>query len=203
MRCEAPVLMVDPDPVGVERALVAGELACPGCLGELRPWARVPRRLREHAADRRVWLRRSRCRACRVTHVLLPVMALARRLDLVEVIGAALAAKAAGAGHRRLAEELGVPPTTARGWLRRFAARAGPIREHFTRLAHALDPELGSICPRGSPAADALEAIGMAAAAAARRLGPAASPWQFAAGATGGLLLAAPSNTSAPFPAVG
>jgi Domain of unknown function (DUF6431)/Homeodomain-like domain len=201
VRCEAPVLMVEPDPVRVERVLAAGELACPGCRGELRPWGWVPRRLRERAADRRVWWRRSRCRACGVTHVLLPVVALARRLDLVEVIGAALAAKAAGVGHRRLAEELGVPPTTVRGWLRRFAARAGPIREHFTRLAHALDPELGPICPRGSPVADGVEAIGMAAAAAARWLGPAASPWQFAAGAAGGGLLAAPSNTSAPFPA--
>jgi hypothetical protein len=200
MRCEAPVLMVEPDPAGVERALVAGELACPGCRGELRPWGRAPRRLRDLEQDRPVGVRRSRCRACRVTHVLLPVVALARRRDLAEVIGAALQARATGWGHRRIAEELVLPPTTVRGWLRRFLAQAGPIRDHFTRLAHGLDPALGPICPRGSPAADAVEAIGVAAAAATRRLGPAASPWQFAAGATGGLLLAA-GNTSGLFPA--
>ena len=136
-----------------------------------------------------------------MTHVLLPVAALARRRDLVEVIGAALQAKAAGMGHRPIADLLLVPRSTVRGWLRRFVARAGPIRDHFTRLAHGLDPALGPVCPRGSPAADAVEAIGVAAAAAARRLGP-ASPWRFAAGATGGLLLAASaSNTSGLFPA--
>ncbi|HEV8167262.1 MAG TPA: DUF6431 domain-containing protein [Actinomycetota bacterium] len=193
--------MVEPDPAGVERALLAGGLACPGCRGELRPWGRAPRRLRDFEADRPVGVRRSRCQGCRVTHVLLPVVALARRRDLAEVIGVALAAKAAGAGHRRIADELVLPPTTVRGWLRRFTVGAGPIRDHFTRLAHGLDPGLGSICPRGSPVRDAVEAIGVAAAAAARRLGPAASPWQFAAGATGGLLLAAGSNTSGLFPA--
>jgi hypothetical protein len=205
----APVLMVEPDPGRVERALVAGELACPRCKGELRPWGRVRRLLRDLEACRRVWLRRSRCRVCRVTHVLLPAVALARRRDLVEVIGAALASKAAGAGHRPIADLLVVPRSTVRGWLRRFAAGAGPIREHFTRLAVVLDGELGPICPRGSPLADAVEAIGMAAAAAARRLGPQASPWQLAAGATAGRLLAmppgsvgTPGNTSGLFPVV-
>jgi hypothetical protein len=185
--------MVEPDPGRVERALVAGELACPCCKGELRPWGRVPRRLRGVQVQWRGWLRRGRCRICRVTHVLLPVIALARRRDLVEVIGAALVAKAAGSGHRPIADVLLVPRSTVRGWLRRFAAQAGPIREHFTRLAMVLDGELGPITPRGSALGDAVETIGVAAAAAARRLGPASLPWWFAAGATWGRLLAWPS----------
>ena len=207
MWCEAPVLMVEPDPARVERALVAGELACPGCAGELRPWGRVPRWLRL-GVEWRGWLRRGRCRGCRATHVLLPVACLARRRDLVGVIGAALQAKATGTGHRPIADLLLVPRSTVRGWLRRFATRAGAIREHFTCLALWLDPRADPPQPRGSPLADAVEAIGVAAAAAVRRLGPATSPWQFASGATAGRLLVMPSagtasNTSGLFPAVG
>jgi len=127
-----------------------------------------------------------------VTHVLLPVVALARRLDVAELIGGALLAKASGRGCRAIAGELGLPPTTVRGWLRRFAERAELVRSHFTRLAHELDPALGGIEPRGSPTADALEAVGVAAAAAVRRLGP-GPVWWFAAGASGGRLLAAGS----------
>jgi hypothetical protein len=56
-----------------------------------------------------------------VSHVLLPVFALLRRADLVEVIGAALSAKAAGVGARTIAVGLGRPVETVRGWLRSFA----------------------------------------------------------------------------------
>ena len=45
--------------------------------------------------------RRVRCRGCRRTQVLLPASVLLRRADAVTVIGAALLAKAGGAGHRR------------------------------------------------------------------------------------------------------
>jgi hypothetical protein len=51
--------------------------------------------------------------------------------------------------------------------------------------------------PRGSPLIDAVEAIGVAAVAAARRLGAHTGAFQFASGASGGRLLC---NTSAPFP---
>lgn len=114
------------------------------------------------------------------------------------MIGLALLAKAAGRGHRSIAVELGVPATTVRGWLRRLAERAEQVRGHFTRLAAWLDPQAGPITARGSPFGDALEAIGTAAVAAARRFGPGLGPWEFASGATGGRLLC---NTSTPFPA--
>jgi hypothetical protein len=129
--------------------------------------------------------------------VLLPGVALLRRVDLAQVIGQALLAKAQGRGHRVIAGELGVPATTVRGWLRRFAERAELVRAHFTRLVVWLDPQAGPVCPRGSPVADAVEAIGTAAVAAARRFGPGLGPWGFASGATGGRLLC---NTNPPFP---
>ena len=192
------MLIVAADPVRVEQDLGAGMLGCPGCGGVLGRWGFARRRrLRDLAGWLEVRPRRGRCRACRATHVLLPSVALGRRLDLACVIGQALLAKAHGVGHRAIAAELGVPATTVRGWLRRFAARAELVRGHFTRLAVWLDPQAGPICPRGSPLADAVEAIGTAAVAAARRLGPALGPFEFASGATGGRLL---GNTNAPFP---
>jgi hypothetical protein len=59
-----------------------------------------------------------------VTHVLLPLVALLRRADAATVIGTALALKAAGWGHRRIADRLVRPSGTMRWWLRRFAGRA-------------------------------------------------------------------------------
>ncbi|MGH9116323.1 MAG: DUF6431 domain-containing protein [Acidimicrobiales bacterium] len=183
--------MVGTDADEVERDLVGGNLACPECEGELRPWGFARwRTLRDRGTERRVRPRRSRCRRCRKTHVLLPIVALLRRRDLAAVIGEALRRRhLEGVSRREVAEFAGVHPDTARGWLRRFAARAEAIRVHFTALVHRLDPEIPPIEPRGSPAADALEAIGVAAAAATRRLGP-APLWDFVAAASGGLLLA-------------
>lgn len=84
--------------------------------------------------------RRSRCSGCGSTHVLLAADCRRRRRDGVEVIGAALVARAAGHGHRRAARELNVHPSTVRGWLRRFRAGAEANRSFFTALAHSLDP---------------------------------------------------------------
>jgi hypothetical protein len=123
----------------------------------------------------------------------LPEDTLARRRDAVEVIGAALTAKAAGSGHRSVAAELGREPSKVRRWFRRFASMAEEIRAHFTRWAHALDPVLGPVVPTGSAFADAVEAIGMAAMAAVRRLGP-RPPWPLASVMSGGGLLATRSD---------
>ncbi len=195
------MLMVDNDAGVVENDLAGGLLACPACDGgRLGPWGWARARvLRRGGVEERWRPRRSRCGSCGVTHVLLPVRSLWRRRDGVEVIGAALVAKAAGVGHRRIAADLGVPATTVRGWLRRFEARAGFLRGQFMALAHLLDRDLGRVEPRGSPVADALEAIGVAASAAARRSGP-GSVWWFVAGASAGMLLA---NTNSPFPVLG
>jgi hypothetical protein len=126
--------------------------------------------------------------------VLLPAGALSRRADLAEVIGAALAAKAAGAGHRRIAGWLSRPAETVRGWLRRFAVLAPGWRVLFTGVlvAAGIDPVLPA--PAGSGFADAVAVIVVAASASAGRwpvLGS-VSPWVFASAVTGGALLAPP-----------
>jgi transposase-like protein len=184
------VLIVGVDPVVVEADLVAGRLVCPVCATSLRRWGWArERELRSRAGTRRFRPRRGLCTGCGSTHVLLPEDGLARRRDAVADIGDALVAKAAGSGHRPIAARLGVPAATVRGWLRRFGAMAERIREHFTRWAVALDPMLGPVAPAGSAFADAVGAIGAAAAAAVRRLGP-RPPWRLASSLTGGGLLA-------------
>jgi len=190
------VLIVGVDPAVVETDLMAGRLSCPGCGGGLRPWGQARRReLRARAGTRRFRPRRSRCADCGTTHVLLPEDGLIRRRDATVDIGDALVAKAAGSGHRPIAARLGVPATTVRGWLRRFAAMAERVRAHFTRWAVALDPMLGPLTPAGSVFADAVGAIGVTGAAAVRRLGP-RQVWHVASVLTGGGLL---SNTSRPW----
>lgn len=185
-------MMVGSDPVEVERSLVFGELSCPSCRGVLGPWGHARQRsARGPAGTVRHRPRRARCVSCGATHVLLAQLWLSRRADAVSVIGAALEAKAGGAGHRPIAAALGRPASTVRGWLRRFAAKAEPVRAEFTRLLVALDPLATVLTPRGSVLADAVEAIGRAAAAAVVRLSPVA-PWEFAARASGGWLLAPP-----------
>ena len=183
------MLIVGTDPVEVERQLLSGELSCPSCRGVLVPWGNARWRSSRGAAGTvRHRPRRSRCASCGGTHVLLAQEWLVRRADAVSVIGAALEAKAGGVGHRPIAAALGRPSSTVRGWLRRFAARAEQVRGHFTRLLHALEPSVLGLVPRSSTFADAVEALGAAAAAAVLRLSP-AGPWEFASRASGGRLL--------------
>jgi hypothetical protein len=127
-----------------------------------------------------------------VTHVLLPVDVLLRRADAVAVIGAALVWAAAGWGHRRVAERLGRPAATVRGWLRRFADRAGVLREAFTVLLCAVDPDPRLPEPAGSLVADAVAVVVAAAGAVVRRWAAVfgLSPWQVACAVTSGGLLA-------------
>jgi len=188
------VLIVDTDLVEVDRLLSEGVLGCPGCSGVLRPWGHGRERgvRAEPTADARAAVRvrprRSRCSSCGSTHVLVPAWMLVRRADAAAVIGAALVAKAAGAGHRRIAVSLGRADSTVRGWLRRFAQRAESIRVLFTGLLHGLDASAEPVAVTASVFADALEVIGRAAAAASRLLGP-RPPWEFTSAASAGLLL--------------
>lgn len=127
-----------------------------------------------------------------MTHVLLAVSCLLRRADGVDVVGAALRAKAAGAGHRLVAARLERPASTVRGWLRAFARNAEAARSVLMALLVQLDPLTGPLPVHPSVLADAVEAVGVCAGAARRRLGVvgAVSPWQLAAAVTGGRLLA-------------
>ncbi len=140
-------------------------------------------------------LRRSICRPCAATHVLVPEDTLLRRRDSVEVIGAALTAKAQGKGHRPIAQTLSRPASTVRGWLRAFSVRAEAIREHLVRRAYTIDPNHDDRSAGGSTFADAVDAIGVLGIVAVRRFGPHPA-WSLASFVTGGGLL---YNTSWPF----
>lgn len=191
------MLIVGIDAAAVEMDLIGGRLGCPACGSVLRPWGHgVEREVRLLGGSDRRRFRRSMCGACGATHVLVPEDTLMRRRDGVEVVGAALTAKARGDGHRRIAADLGRPASTVRGWLRRFAVMAAALREHFTRWAHALDPGHDRRSPGGSDFFDAVEAVGVLGVVAVRRFGPRRA-WLLASVVTGGCLL---GNTTSPFP---
>ena len=195
---EVVVLIVADARAVVEADLAAGRLSCPRCrVGVLGGWgcARL-RVLRTPEGERRLRPRRGRCReqACLATHVLLPNVCLARRLDAVEVIGEALLA---GEGYRRVAERLGVPAETVRDWRLRFRSRAEAVAAHFLRWARALDGALLGPELRGSPVADALEAIGVCVRVASLLL-ERRPAWSWVSALTSGGLLAI--NTNPPWP---
>jgi hypothetical protein len=167
------VAIVDADEDKVEADLLAGLVACPDCGRALGCWGYSTwRPLRRGAEEVRFRPRRSICRPCGHTHVLLPDSSLLRRRDHVEVIVAAIESKARGASRADIAQRLGRHVDTVRGWLRGFARNAEANRARFTRWAHALDPLLEAIEPAGGPLKDALSAIGVAVRAAVLRFGP-------------------------------
>src|SRR5271157_3075836 len=129
------MVTVEVDPVRVESWLAAGGIGCPTCRdGVLGGWGYARARRVEGLSDP-VRPRRARCRACLVTHVLLPVTVLLRRAYAAERIWAVLTARSEGLGHRRIAASLGVPAATVRGWLRRAADRLEAVRIWFLRVA--------------------------------------------------------------------
>ena len=189
------MLTVGNDAGRVERLLEEGGLSCPDCGGRLAGWGHGRPRVvfgPGRRTRRLVRPRRSRCAACRVTHMLLPARLLLRRMDEAAVAGAALAAAARGLGYRRAAREVGGPEDTVRGWLRRAAVRAGQLREVFTRLAAGLSADPVPLEPAGSPLADALVAVAAAAAAATARWPELfmVSPWEIVSAVTNATLLA-------------
>jgi hypothetical protein len=152
--------MVEADPASVEARLRAGEVSCVDCGGELRPWgwARL-RTLRDHGRPVRLPPRRSRCRGCLVTHVLLPTLVFIRRADLAAVIGEALLAihregksrqqVAAGPGCRwpRSAAGAGAWPRarSRSGWLRHpWSLGNTPVDRAVAGRQQRLDTHAGS-----------------------------------------------------------
>ena len=191
------MLIVGTDGPAVETELRDGRLRCPVCGESLRPWGHsVEREVRLLDRTERRRFRRSICRSCPGTHVLVPEDTLVRRRDAGEVIGIALTMRARGRGHRKISDGLDRPASTVRGWLRRFTRLATRVREHFTRWAHALDPGHDRLfAGGGSEFRDAVEAIGVLGVVAVRRFGP-KPVWSLACVVTGGQLL---SNTSSPW----
>lgn len=182
------MLVVIDDPEVVEADLAAGRIACPGCGGPLRRWGFASEReVRTLSGLSKLRRRRAICPRSGMTHVLEPASAVPRLRDAAEVIGAAWSAKVAGAGHRRIAADLGRSASTVRRWLRRLRDGADALRSVATIRLYQLDPLAGRIEPSGSALGDALEAVGQAARAEVLRFGPRA-PWPAVVALTGGLI---------------
>jgi hypothetical protein len=127
--------------------------------------------------------------------VLLPVTLLLRRGYAADVIGAALTARAQGAGHRSIGPVLGVPAATVRGWLRRMAGRLEPVRVFLLQVAHSAGVDLVVPGGLGCPWRDLLATLGAATCAVRGRFGPVGvlgpvTAWQVAAACSSGRLLA-------------
>ncbi len=136
-----------------------------------------------------------------MTHALLPAFCLANRLDSVETIGATLAGVAEGSGGVRPAAALvDVAHSTARGWVRRFAANAARLAVGFA----ALGVELGG--QPVVPLADAgRRAIAAMAAAWRQAMGLpgwlGVGRWRFVSAVVGGALIS--TNTNSPYLVIG
>jgi hypothetical protein len=165
------MVTVEVDPERVESRLAGGEVSCPSCPdGVLVRWGFARSRPVAGVAEQ-VRPRRSRCRTCAVTHVLLPVTLLLRRAYVAEVIWAAVVAKAAGAGHRVIGARLGVPGSTVRGWLRVITGRAQGVRHWFISVAVAAGVDVSIPKATGSGCGDVLAAVGAARSTIEARFG--------------------------------
>ena len=195
------MLSVGADPVVVERQLRSGGLRSPECGQRLAPWGHGALRFVRPAAAmvERIRPRRAICSSpagCGRSHVLLPRFWLGRRVDAVAVIWAALLARAAGWGWRRITAAAGRPASTVRGWLSRFDAHAEPIRVGFARLERHVNAgaDMDRLAPAASRVADAVAQIGSACAAVRRGWGESVlevSSAELVAACSGGWLLAA------------
>ncbi len=185
-------------------SLVAGALGCPRskCAGSLRPWGSArTRSVRVDATTvERYTPRRGRCRVCHVTQVLAWTRTFPRRTDTAANVGAALLASSEGLGHRRVADRLGLPATTVRGWLRRAVANADEVWSIATRRALELDSTTDPFTPVGHRLVAFVGAVGQAVAAYVRRLGPVSDPWSVAVLLTRGRLLSPPLTRALAYP---
>ena len=106
-----------------EQLLADGDLCCPLCTtGQLVAWGYGRQRIvrDREAATVTVRPRRTRCRSCSATHIVIPAALQPRHADTTAVIGTALLHKANGLGHRRIAAVIDRPVSTVRRWLRRL-----------------------------------------------------------------------------------
>jgi transposase-like protein len=116
--------------------VVVPRCRCPVCRAWMVFWSGYWRNVRT-GGSWRIWVRRARCSACGVSHVLLPSFCLVGRTFGVEVIGSAISEAAAGRGTRMVARIAGVAQSTVRSWCRRHRERAW--------VAHALAVMVGVV----------------------------------------------------------
>lgn len=157
---------------------------CPSCAKPMIFWSGYSRNVRD-GNDRLIWVRRSRCVPCGVSHCLLPAFCLLRRAYSAEVIGPAVAAIVDGALTREVAKAADFPYATVRDWRRRHRDRAPVLAAGFAAVAIELGAIAFQLAARAESAA--LEALGWAWATARRRFGTAvAAMWRFWALVSGG-----------------
>jgi hypothetical protein len=198
-----PVTMVLPCSMSVEAYAAAGKEIevprpdCPSCSLPMAFWCWYSRSVRVCDEFLEIWIRRARCSRCEASHALLPSFLFLGRYDPAEVIGSVIEAVARRrSGVRPAAIEVRVPPTTARDWMRRFAARAAELAVAFGASAIELGGALATVT--GEARADAVAAIEAAFAAASDLPG-----WLelgcfgFCSCVTGGRLIAPNSNPPA------
>ncbi len=187
----------------VEKRLRAGRLRGPCCGGVLAPWGWARRRVVAMFAGAEEFCpRRSRCRRCGRTHVLLPADLWSRRrygaavIMTVLMLGAAAAAAGRAAARPWLAAPGGgrwqVPASTAWSWRARFAGRAAALRRALMGvLPLAAGAAAPVLVPAGSAAGDCLAALEAVTAGLRRFPGLAAvAAHEVAAHLTGGGWLA-------------
>jgi transposase-like protein len=184
-----------------ERQVEVPRADCPSCQGPMVFWSGYSRFVRHQGRDHRIWVPRVRCRWCSTTHALLPAFVSRNRLDSTETIGDVLeSATSGGGGVRPAAERLGVPHTTARGWVRRFGRSARRLGVAIAALAVDLGAE--ALTPLADPKRFALAAIAAAWRAVTALPGwLAVSRWRFCSSVCGGTLVA--TNTNSPYLVVG
>ena len=193
--------IVLPLSLSVEAYAVAGrdvevELpVCPDCASSMGRWSGHWRFVREAATCFKVFVVRGRCRSCGRTHALLPAFCLLNRLDAAGAIGAVIEAVADGrSGVRPAALSVGVPHTTARGWVRAFAKNAGRLQAAFSGLVI----ELGGEAARAGTDVRASALLAIRASWQAARSLPGwavLGPWRFTSAVCGGSFCAPNMNS--------
>lgn len=169
---------------------------CPRCAVPMTFEGSYPRSVRVFPEVWRIRVRRAVCPRCGAGHALLPDFVTTKRLDHVEVIGAALAVASTTTTP---ATPCRVPASTQRSWQRRFAGRAEKLAAGFVAFATTYDHEPPDV-PTSPPPLRAVAALGAAWDGSRRRYAEAGcgivSPWRFANLIVGGALMATRVNVS-------
>lgn len=182
--------------VAAGQQVVAPLPECPGCHRRLGKWSGYWRWVRYPHDQRRIWIRRTRCRPCRSSHALLPDFLFFRRLEVAS-IGQVLALQATvNVELRALARRLDLPRETLRGWWDRFRARSPTLLAEVVEVAIGLDAAPLDLRRQGE--AVVFEALEQTLHRARRRLGEqgVGDVWRFWSRISGGKVLA--TNTSPP-----
>lgn len=180
------MITVTGDARSVESRMSAGVLVCPDCSGRLALWGWARYRvIRDGVGADEVGVgvqpRRARCLGCGVTHVLLDDRFALRRADSAAVIAFAIERSVAlGEGVRKIAEWVGRPVTTVRGWVRSFRRSASVMAGWFATLLVVGAVDAAAVWPSvsRSRAGQALSILTAYAGAVAVRMGVVSVAWQ-------------------------